>query len=446
MLAKYGFGGLLADEMGLGKTIQIISLILTNHHDGQSIVIAPAAVIYNWQNEFTKFAPSLTVQVFDGPKADRRAQFSSSRDSDVIITSYDAFKRDIDFYQDQNFNNEIIDEAQYIKNPQTAAAKTVKSVAVDHRFALTGTPIENQLSELWSIFDFLMPGFLNNYSQFRKSYETPIIKHQDHEAEDELKQLIQPFILRRLKKDVLKELPDKTEHLVYTPMIGQQAKLYQARATRLVKRLQSQDDEEFKNNRFEMLAEITRLRQLCCSPKLLSADYRGRSGKVDQTMELVRDEVAAGHKILLFSQFTSALAILRQRIERERIKDFVIEGKTKKSDRQAFVKEFNAYDGPAIFLISLKAGGTGLNLTSVDVVIHFDPWWNVAAENQATDRAHRIGQQHNVSIYKMIAKDTIEERIIAMQKQKSKLANAILSGDEIGSTALDQATLLKLLG
>lgn len=446
MLAKYGFGGLLADEMGLGKTIQIISLILNNYHDGQSIVITPAAVIYNWQNEFAKFAPSLTLQVLDGSKAERRSLFTSSRDKDVIITSYDAFKRDIDFYQEQHFNNEIIDEAQYIKNPQTAAAKAVKSVAADHRFALTGTPIENQLSELWSIFDFLMPGFLNNYSQFRKNYESPIIKRQDRKAEDELKKLIQPFILRRLKKDVLKELPDKTEHLVYTPMIGQQAKLYQARATRLVKHLQSQDDEEFKNNRFEMLAEITRLRQLCCSPKLLNADYRGRSGKVDQTMELIRDEIAAGHKILLFSQFTSALAILRQQIEKEQISDFVIEGKTKKSDRQAFVKEFNTYDGPAIFLISLKAGGTGLNLTSADVVIHFDPWWNVAAENQATDRAHRIGQQHNVSIYKMIAKDTIEERIIAMQKQKSELANAILSGDEIGSTALDRETLLKLLG
>lgn len=446
MLAKYGFGGLLADEMGLGKTIQIISLILNNYHDGQSIVITPAAVIYNWQNEFAKFAPSLTLQVLDGSKAERRSLFTSSRDKDVIITSYDAFKRDIDFYQEQHFNNEIIDEAQYIKNPQTAAAKAVKSVAADHRFALTGTPIENQLSELWSIFDFLMPGFLNNYSQFRKNYESPIIKRQDRKAEDELKKLIQPFILRRLKKDVLKELPDKTEHLVYTPMIGQQAKLYQARATRLVKHLQSQDDEEFKNNRFEMLAEITRLRQLCCSPKLLNADYRGHSGKVDQTMELIRDEIAAGHKILLFSQFTSALAILRQRIEKEQISDFVIEGKTKKSDRQAFVKEFNTYDGPAIFLISLKAGGTGLNLTSADVVIHFDPWWNVAAENQATDRAHRIGQQHNVSIYKMIAKDTIEERIIAMQKQKSELANAILSGDEIGSTALDRETLLKLLG
>ena len=446
MLAKYGFGGLLADEMGLGKTIQIISLILNNYHDGQSIVITPAAVIYNWQNEFAKFAPSLTLQVLDGSKAERRSLFTSSRDKDVIITSYDAFKRDIDFYQEQHFNNEIIDEAQYIKNPQTAAAKAVKSVAADHRFALTGTPIENQLSELWSIFDFLMPGFLNNYSQFRKNYESPIIKRQDRKAEDELKKLIQPFILRRLKKDVLKELPDKTEYLVYTPMIGQQAKLYQARATRLVKHLQSQDDEEFKNNRFEMLAEITRLRQLCCSPKLLNADYRGRSGKVDQTMELIRDEIAAGHKILLFSQFTSALAILRQQIEKEQISDFVIEGKTKKSDRQAFVKEFNTYDGPAIFLISLKAGGTGLNLTSADVVIHFDPWWNIAAENQATDRAHRIGQQHNVSIYKMIAKDTIEERIIAMQKQKSELANAILSGDEIGSTALDRETLLKLLG
>lgn len=311
-LAQYGFGGLLADEMGLGKTLQMISLILANHQEGPSIVIAPAAVIYNWQSEFAKFAPKLKTQVIDGTKAERREQFSTAyKNADVIISSYDSFKRDIELCQGCHFNNEIIDEAQYIKNPQTAAAKAVKTIDAAHRFALTGTPIENQLSELWSIFDYLMPGFLSNYSQFKKNFETPIVKHHDQEAEEELKQLIQPFILRRLKKDVLQSLPEKTEEVVYAPLVGKQAKLYQARAINLLKRLQKQDDEEFKNARFEILAEITRLRQLCCSPQLLDDNYRGKSGKVEQTLELVGDELVAGHKILLFSQFTSTLAILK---------------------------------------------------------------------------------------------------------------------------------------
>lgn len=445
MMARYNFGGLLADEMGLGKTLQMISLILSNHQDGQSVVIAPAAVIYNWRDECAKFAPQLKVQVLDGSKSARRAQFEEARDRDVIISSYDSFKRDLDFYQDQSFNNEIIDEAQYIKNPQTAAAKAIKAVQADHRFALTGTPIENRLSELWSIFDYLMPGFLGNYRQFKKKYENPIVKHQDQQAEKELKELVQPFILRRLKKDVLQELPDKNENIVYAPLIGKQAQLYQARVAQLSKRLESQDDEEFRQERFKVLAEITRLRQLCCSPALLNDQYRGRSGKVEQVKELVSEEIAAGHKILLFSQFTTALAILEKQFTKMGIKCFLIEGKTKKNERLDLVKEFNEYPEPAIFLISLKAGGTGLNLTSADVVIHFDPWWNVAAENQATDRAHRIGQKHNVEIYKLIAKDTIEERIVEMQAEKNNLANAILSGEKIGSTNLDRGTLLKLL-
>lgn len=444
-LMKYHFGGLLADEMGLGKTLQVLTVLLSEQGNGQNLIVAPAAVIYNWQDELKKFAPTLKVTVLDGSKTERRKQFAQSKESDVIITSYDAAKRDIDFYEGHLFNIEVIDEAQYIKNPKTAAAKTVKAINANQRFALTGTPIENQLSELWSIFDYLMPGLLGSYQQFRKQYEGPIVKDQDEEAQSDLKRLVQPFMLRRLKKDVLNDLPTKNEQVFLTPMIGKQEKLYQAHAQRLISQLQKQNDEEFRQNKLAVLAEITRLRELCCSPRLVDTDYNGPSGKIKATMNLIKDEVADNHKILLFSQFTSALALLKEELTKAGIKYFVIEGKTKKAARLQFVDEFNSYDQPAVFLISLKAGGTGLNLTSADVVVHFDPWWNIAAENQATDRAHRIGQKNNVTIYKMIARNTIEEKIIEMQQKKASLANAILSGNEIANSVIDRETLLHIL-
>ena len=444
-LMKYHFGGLLADEMGLGKTLQIITVLLSEQGNGQNLIVAPAAVIYNWQDEIKKFAPDLKVTVLDGSKAERRKQFAQSTERDIIITSYDAAKRDIDFYEGHVFNIEVIDEAQYIKNPQTAAAKTVKAINAKQRFALTGTPIENRLSELWSIFDYLMPSFLGSYQQFRKQYEGPIIKNQDDQAQDDLKRLVQPFMLRRLKKDVLNDLPMKNEQVFLTPMVGKQENLYQARAQRLIRQIQKQNDEEFQQNKLAVLAEITRLRELCCSPQLLDSGYSGPSGKIKATMNLIKDEVADNHKILLFSQFTSALAILKEKLAKAGIKYFVIEGKTKKADRLQFVDEFNSYDQPAVFLISLKAGGTGLNLTSADVVIHFDPWWNIAAENQATDRAHRFGQKNNVTIYKMIAQNTIEEKIIEMQQKKEALANSILSGNELANAVINKETLLNIL-
>ncbi len=442
---KYHFGGLLADEMGLGKTLQIITVLLSEQGNGQNLIVAPAAVIYNWQDELKKFAPDLKVTVLDGSKAERRKQFAQSTERDIIITSYDAAKRDIDFYEGHVFNIEVIDEAQYIKNPQTAAAKTVKAINAKQRFALTGTPIENRLSELWSIFDYLMPGFLSSYQQFRKQYEGPIIKNQDEQAQDDLKRLVQPFMLRRLKQDVLNDLPMKNEQVFLTPMVGKQESLYQARAQRLIRQIQKQNDEEFQQNKLAVLAEITRLRELCCSPQLLDRGYSGPSGKIKATMNLIKDEMADNHKILLFSQFTSALAILKGKLAKAGIKYFVIEGKTKKADRLQFVDKFNSYDQPAVFLISLKAGGTGLNLTSADVVIHFDPWWNIAAENQATDRAHRIGQKNNVTIYKMIAQNTIEEKIIEMQQKKAALANSILSGNELANAVINKETLLNIL-
>ena len=322
---------------------------------------------------------------------------------------------------------------------------TLKAINAKQRFALTGTPIENRLSELWSIFDYLMPSFLGSYQQFRKQYEGPIIKNQDDQAQDDLKRLVQPFMLRRLKKDVLNDLPMKNEQVFLTPMVGKQENLYQARAQRLIRQIQKQNDEEFQQNKLAVLAEITRLRELCCSPQLLDSGYSGPSGKIKATMNLIKDEVADNHKILLFSQFTSALAILKEKLAKAGIKYFVIEGKTKKADRLQFVDEFNSYDQPAVFLISLKAGGTGLNLTSADVVIHFDPWWNIAAENQATDRAHRIGQKNNVTIYKMIAQNTIEEKIIEMQQKKEALANSILSGNELANAVINKETLLNIL-
>ena len=442
---KYHFGGLLADEMGLGKTLQVITVLLSEQGNGQNLIVAPAAVIYNWQDEINKFAPDLKVTVLDGSKAERRKQFAQSTGRDIIITSYDAAKRDIDFYEGHLFNIEVIDEAQYIKNPQTAAAKTVKAINAKQRFALTGTPIENRLSELWSIFDYLMPGLLGSYQQFRKQYEGPIIKNQDEQAQDDLKRLVQPFMLRRLKQDVLNDLPMKNEQVFLTPMVGKQERLYQARAQRLIRQIQKQNDKEFQQNKLAVLAEITRLRELCCSPQLLDRGYSGPSGKIKATMNLIKDEMADNHKILLFSQFTSALAILKEKLANAGIKYFVIEGKTKKADRLQFVDKFNSYDQPAVFLISLKAGGTGLNLTSADVVIHFDPWWNIAAENQATDRAHRIGQKNNVTIYKMIAQNTIEEKIIEMQQKKAALANSILSGNELANAVINKETLLNIL-
>lgn len=444
-LAKYHLGGLLADEMGLGKTLEVITVLLNEQGKGQNLVIAPASVIYNWRDELKKFAPDLQVTVLDGSKAKRRSQLAEGAKSDVIVTSYDAAKRDMDLYDGQHFNVEVIDEAQYIKNPKTAAAKTVKAIDAAQRFALTGTPIENRLSELWSIFDFLMPGLLGSYKEFRQQFEQPIVRDHNEKVQAELKRLVQPFMLRRLKQDVLQDLPAKEEQVLLTPMIGQQAKLYQAHAQRLINQIEGQDEETFRQSKLAILGEITRLRELCCSPQLLDEEYRGHSGKVDTTMQLVKSEIAGNHKILLFSQFTSVLKIFQDKLTRAGIQHFLIEGKIDKASRLQAVDEFNRLESPAVFLISLKAGGTGLNLTSADVVIHFDPWWNIAAENQATDRAHRIGQKNNVTIYKMIAQDTIEEKIIEMQKKKATMANSILAGKEVANSTLDRGTLLRIL-
>lgn len=448
-IVNYKFGGLLADEMGLGKTLQIISLLLARKEKMQnqlpSLIVAPASVIYNWQAEVKKFAPSLNVALLDGTKKERERLLLDAKKYNLLISSYQSLNRDPEAYQNLIFDVEVIDEAQNIKNQQSVTAKTVKVIKAHHKLALTGTPIENKLSELWSIFDYLMPGFLGSYPDFRKKYELPIVKEQDKEAEDQLANMIIPFILRRLKKDVLRDLPDKDEEIVPVKMNKKQADLYNMQTQKIIAQLNGQGDEDFKRSRFQILAQITKLREICCDPHLLYENYHGKSNKLIATIELIKNNLANGHKILLFSQFTAMLDILHENLARLRLPLFTITGSTPKTKRQEQVQKFNQMAQPGVFLISLKAGGTGINLTGADVVIHYDPWWNLAAEKQATDRAHRIGQKHSVKIYKMVTEDSIEERIIALQQKKAELADIILQNDQIADATMSKDDLIKIL-
>lgn len=448
-IVNYKFGGLLADEMGLGKTLQIISLLLARKEKMQnqlpSLIVAPASVIYNWQAEVKKFAPSLNVALLDGTKKERERLLLDAKKYNLLISSYQSLNRDLEAYQNLIFDVEVIDEAQNIKNQQSVTAKTVKVIKAHHKLALTGTPIENKLSELWSIFDYLMPGFLGSYPDFRKKYELPIVKEQDKEAEDQLANMIIPFILRRLKKDVLRDLPDKDEEIVPVKMNKKQADLYNMQTQKIIAQLNGQGDEDFKRSRFQILAQITKLREICCDPHLLYENYHGKSNKLIATIELIKNNLANGHKILLFSQFTAMLDILHEKLARLRLPLFTITGSTPKTKRQEQVQKFNQMAQPGVFLISLKAGGTGINLTGADVVIHYDPWWNLAAEKQATDRAHRIGQKHSVKIYKMVTEDSIEERIIALQQKKAELADIILQNDQIADATMSKDDLIKIL-
>lgn len=446
-LQHYKFGGILADDMGLGKTLQAISLLLDVKKSGRqetTLIVSPASLVYNWKEEFQKYAPELKVGLVVGNQQERAEIIHGYKENDVLVTSYDLVKRDIAEYADANFTYEIIDEAQYIKNHNTAAARSVKVINSRYRFALTGTPIENRLSELWSIFDYLMPGFLYGYETFRKELETPIVKYKDEEASARLKKMVAPFILRRLKKDVLSDLPDKLEEIRYAKLEKEQQKLYDAQVIHMRKMLAAQRGEDFQKNKLQVLAELTKIRQICCDPGLLFDKYAGGSAKRDACMELIQSAIEGEHKILVFSQFTSMLELLEAELKKAGITYYKITGETPKQKRVEMVNDFNT-DATPVFLISLKAGGTGLNLTGADVVVHYDPWWNQAAQNQATDRTHRIGQTKTVSVYKLIMKDTIEEKIVKMQESKRDLADAILSGENGGISQMCKEELMELL-
>ncbi len=443
-----GFGGILADDMGLGKTLQIIALLLDEKisvsRNTPSIVISPASLIYNWKNEIKHFAPQLKAVAVAGTKNNRREILEAYQDYDVLITSYDLLKRDIEMYEGLSFRFQVIDEAQNIKNFSTANAKCVKKIMAQTRFALTGTPIENKLSELWSIFDYLMPGFLYSYNKFRDKFETPIARHSEVAATKGLNRLIGPFVLRRLKKDVLKELPEKLEFDMFAKLEGKQHKLYVANALKLKERLEKTDDDTFGDKRIEILSELMKLRQICCDPSLCYQDYDGDSAKLDMCIDMIENGIEGGHKILLFSQFTSMLDVIAKRLKEENISFYTLTGATNKENRIKLVESFNE-DDTSVFLISLKAGGVGLNLTGADMVIHYDPWWNVAAENQASDRAHRIGQEKVVSVFKLITKGTIEERIRELQRRKAQLADNILNGDTISLSSLSKSEIISIL-
>ncbi|MBO6300325.1 MAG: DEAD/DEAH box helicase [Lachnospiraceae bacterium] len=450
LLKNCGFGGILADDMGLGKTLQVLSFLLSEKNKNKrkkkmpSLVVCPASLVYNWKREIETYTSELSVAIIAGTVEERSDKISRSLDKDIWVTSYDLLKRDISLYEGIHFANEIIDEAQYIKNHNTQASQSVRLVESDFRLALTGTPIENHLSELWSIMDYLMPGFLYDHSGFQQNYEIPIVAGNNPEIRERLRSMVHPFILRRMKKQVLKELPEKMEETIYIRLESEQKKLYQANAKKMRDELDHMSAAEFKTGKLQFLAQLMTLREICCDPALVYESYKGGSAKLEACLELIQQSIQSGHKLLLFSQFTSMLDIICKRLKEESIDFHRIDGSTGKEKRMQMVDSF-ANDDVPVFCISLKAGGTGLNLTAADIVIHYDPWWNRAAQDQATDRTHRIGQTHTVNVYELITEDTIEERIQKIKESKKQLAEDILSGGEISSASFNKDEMLRLL-
>ena len=481
-LDSYNFGGILADDMGLGKTIQLVSVILSyvesfnkteslnkvenlnkesanNNEESRnnsevitnkpkaSLVICPSSLTLNWYNEIQKFAPSLKVLLINGGIQERKNKIKEIDNYNVVVTSYDLLKRDIDVHKSMNYMYKYIiaDEAQYIKNNNTQNFKAIKDIKAETRYALTGTPIENSLSELWSIFDFVMPGYLFSYKKFKELYETPIVKGEDNQAMKRLKMLIEPFILRRIKEDVLTELPDKTITILNNEMEEEQAKVYMSYMSQVKEEIENEISlNGFERSQIKILSLLMRLRQICCHPALFIENYKGESSKLNQCIQIVKDAVESGHKILLFSGYTSMFDIIEGELNKENIKYYKLTGQTKVGERIKLVEEFNENDDIKVFLISLKAGGTGLNLIGADMVIHYDPWWNLSAENQATDRTYRIGQKKNVQVYKLITKNSIEEKIYELQQRKAKLIDNMLSTKETFISKLSKDEIMNL--
>ncbi|MDR0519039.1 MAG: DEAD/DEAH box helicase [Clostridiales Family XIII bacterium] len=447
VITELGFGGILADDMGLGKTIQLLAYLKRRKDSGSavpSIVICPASLVLNWAAEAERFTPELLAVPLTGSKSERMSALNAWN-ADLYITSYGQMMRDVGDLSDKKFGCAILDEAQFIKNQTTKSARAVKSISADIRLALTGTPVENTLAELWSIFDFVSPGYLNTYGHFRSRYEVPIAKNKDEQSTRRLRALTSPFIMRRMKADVLKELPEKVETVLLAQMESKQRKVYTAMLAQVNAELAERLEEVAGQQRqMVILAAMTRLRQICCDPSLLYENYDGGSAKLESCMELLESCIESGHRVLLFSQFTSMLAIIRKQLDVRGFSYYYLDGATPKRERMELMSSFNERDDAKIFLISLKAGGTGLNLTGADIVIHYDPWWNISVQNQATDRAHRIGQKNRVQVYSMVAKDTIEEKIIELQKKKAALAKSVIEGESAFERLTDEE-LLSLL-
>lgn len=451
-ITDLGFGGVLADDMGLGKTLQIIAFLLSQKKS-KSIVVVPTSVIYNWMDEFEKFAPSIRIGLVHGSKSKRdkvlrefkrglgikieedNLKEKSYEKYDVLLTTYGTLKNDEKAYENLSFDYCIIDEAQNIKNPAAQATLSVKNIKSRCNIALTGTPIENNLMELWSIFDFVMPGYLFTKDRFRERFIL------DESNLSELKSLITPFILRRLKEDVLSELPEKLEKKYLVEMKGKQKQLYSFYVKAIKNQLnENKSSEKSGRDKINLFSYLTKLREICLDPSLVVPDYTGGSSKLTVVKEIVKDASESGKKILLFSQFTSVLKKIEEDFKKEDISYLYLDGGTSAKDRVERVKKFNEDSNIKVFLISLKAGGVGLNLTSASVVIHFDPWWNPAVEDQATDRAHRFGQENKVEVIKLVAKDTIEEKIVLMQEDKRELIQSLMDGKTMDGKGLKRLT------
>ena len=437
-----------------GKTLQMLAVILSYvNKEGKnakpSLVVCPSSLTLNWLGECNKFTPTLKACVISGNAQEREKKISKIENYNLVITSYDSLKRDIEFYNQKSyqFKYMIADEAQYIKNNNTQNAKAIKQIMAITKFASTGTPIENSLSELWSIFDYIMPGYLFKYRKFKELYETPIVKDNNQEKMNSLKRMIEPFILRRIKKEVLTELPDKTVTILYNEMQEEQEKVYLAYLAKSKKEVAEEIKlNGFENSQIKILALLMRLRQICCHPSLFLEDYNGESSKLTQCIEVMEDAIASGHKILLFSGYTSMFEMIEKELKNKNISYLKLTGQTKVADRINLVDKFNEDESIKVFLISLKAGGTGLNLTGADMVIHYDPWWNLSAENQATDRTYRIGQKNNVQVYKLITKNSIEEKIYELQQKKAKLIDNMLSTQSTFINQLSKEDIMELFG
>jgi len=447
-LARHGLHGILADDMGLGKTLQTLTHILTEKESGHSkglpsLVVAPTSVVFNWRAEAKKFAPDLRVLLLNGPE--RKSYFRSIPHADVVLTSFALLQRDIEKLREYPFHLVVLDEAQYIKNPRSKMAQAACRLSASHRLCLSGTPIENHLGELWSLMRFLVPGFLGSEETFNTRFRKPIEKDGDMDRNALLKQRVAPLILRRTKDQVAKELPPKTELVHLVELHSDQKDLYETVRATMDKRVrQAIAARGLEQSQIVFLDALLKLRQICCDPRLLPEDFQSevrQSAKLDFLIELLAVLIEEGRRILLFSQFTTMLTLIEAHLAKEGIPYLKLTGASK--DRGKLVEDFQNGNIP-LFLISLKAGGTGLNLTAADTVIHFDPWWNPAAENQATDRAYRIGQEKPVFVHKLLCQETVEERIHKLQQDKGKLASGILADADI-STRLDAATVRSLL-
>ena len=441
-LAANNLGGILADEMGLGKTVQTLAFLRAQQGDGPALVVCPTSLVTNWENEARKFTPELKTLVLEG--ADRAARFKSIADVDMVITSYALLRRDIDTLREINFSTVVLDEAQHIKNPETQNAQAAFALRAKHRFVLTGTPMENSVRDLWSIMNFALPGYLGNRNDFRERYELPIARGSAPDVQRRLSRRLQPFLLRRRKRDVAKDLPEKIEQVVPCSLTSHQRAAYDA----LLREIQQGLGSSGKNvnagaQRMKMLTGLLRLRQVCCDLRLVGIDKEETSAKLDLLDELLEEAIDGEHRVLVFSQFVSMLHLIRERLEKLEIPFCYLDGSTKQ--RQEIVDRFQSDSAIPVFLISLKAGGVGLNLSAADTVIHFDPWWNPAVEAQATDRAHRIGQTRVVTAYKLITRDTVEDKILRLQEKKRAAIDAAIDSEEPLMTGLTTEELEELL-